>query len=179
MFEIKLLNIMLLLGAIVPYIRISSTTAAPSIYDNFTNLGPLFQLCTTSTWKEFILNNNLPGFKQKKWAWIGLITMKSKIPLKLKTLNLQWYGNKINELQASLYQKKEKDSVLIPIQKNLICDGIWNTKKQELSFNVDQKVVSINNYYLVLSFSKQEEAALKSGKFTLQDTKSINLSQLE
>lgn len=179
MFEGKLLNILLLLGLVIVYIQLSPNTAAPSIYDNLTNLGPLFQLCTTSTWKEFVLHHDLPEFKQKKWAWIGLITMKSKIPLKLKTLNLQWYGRKINELQASLYQKKEMDSTLIPIQQNLVCDGTWNTKKQELTFNIDQKVVSINNYYLVLSFSKHEENAIKSGKFTLQNNKSINLSQLE
>ena len=179
MFEVKLFNIMVMLGLVLAYIQISADNTPSSIYENITNLGPLFQLCTTSTWKEFALNSNLPEFKQKKWAWIGLITMKSKIPLKLKTLNLQWYGKKIDELQASLYQKKEMDSTLIPIQQNLVCDGTWNTKKQELTFNVDQKVVSINNYYLVLSFSKHEENALKSGKFTLQNKKSINLSQLE
>lgn len=179
MFDAKLLNVMLLLGLVLVYIQISADNSPNSIYENITNLSPLFQLCTTSTWKEFELNNNLPEFKQKKWAWIGLITMKSKIPLKLKTLNLQWYGRKINKLQASLYQKKEKDSTLIPIQQNLVCDGIWDSKKQELTFHVNQKVVSINNYYLVLSFSKNEETALKLGRFTLQNHKSIKLSQLE
>lgn len=179
MFTVKLFNTLLFICLIIIYTQLSGDTSTPSIYDNLTNFGPLFQLCTTSTWKEFVLNDDLPEFKQKKWAWIGLITMKSKIPLRLKTLNLQWYGNKIDELQASLYQKKEKDPLLIPIQQNLVCDGTWDTKKQELSFNVDQKVVSINNYYLVLSFSKKEELALKSGKFTLPNQKSINLSQLE
>ncbi len=179
MFELKLLNILLLLGLIIIYAQLSPNATTSSIYDNLTNLGPLFQLCTTSTWKEFVLNSDLPEFKQKKWAWIGLITMKSKIPLKLKTLNLKWYGRKIKELEASLYQKREKEPTLIPIQKNLVCDGTWNATKQELTFNVDQKVVSINNYYLVLSFSKREEASLKSGKFTLPNKRSINLSQLE
>jgi len=179
MLEFKILKLAMLVASIIPFIKITSTPSVSSIYEDLTNFGPLFQLCTTNTWKEFILNGDLPEFKQKKWAWIGLITMKSKIPLKLKTLNLQWYGKKLDDLHASLYQKKEKDPTLIPIQQNLVCDGVWNTKKQELTFDIDQKIVSINNYYLVLSFSKREEDALKSGKFTFPDKKSISLTQLE
>jgi hypothetical protein len=179
LFEVKLVKLILTLLALIPCFKILSNSAASSIYDNIANFGPLFQLCTTSTWKEFILNRDLPDFKRKKWAWIGMITLKSKIPLKLKTLNLQWYGKKIEDLQASLYQKREMDPSLIPIQQNLVCDGTWNSKKQELSFNINQKVVSINNYYLVLSFSKQAEEAIKAGKFTLQNNKSVQLSQME
>ena len=121
-FEVKLFKLTVILIALIPCFKILSSSGVSSIYNNITSFGPLFQLCTTSTWKEFILNSDLPESKQKKWAWIGMIIMKSKIPLKLKTLNLHWYGKNIQDLQASLYQKKEKDPSLIPIQQNLVCD---------------------------------------------------------
>jgi hypothetical protein len=138
----------------------------------------LFCLCSTTTWLEFKLNQNVPLVHEKKWAWIGSITLKSKIPLKLEKLNLQWFGEKIKDLQASLYCKKEKAPALIPIEKNLVCDGVWSTQNQELTFNINQKIVSVNNYYLLLSFPNAEEHSIKSGFFALHDKKAIQLTKL-
>lgn len=179
LFDVKILKFILMLSSIFFNSKIFTASLKSLPGNNFTNFGPLFQLCTTSTWKEFLSNNDINESKEKKWAWVGLITMKSKIPLKLKTLNLHWLGKKIDSLQASLYQKKETDPQLIPIQQNLVCDGIWDSVRQELSFQIDQKVVSVNNYYLLLSFPRQEERALKTGQFTLQNKKSIHLTQME
>ncbi len=177
--HVKILKYMLLFGFVFSNYEIFASPLNSLPCGDLVNFGPLFQLCTTSTWKEFLSNEEVSEIKQKKWAWVGLITMKSKIPLKLKTLNLHWLGKKIDSLQASLYQKKETDPQLIPIQQNLVCDGIWDSTKQELSFNVDQKVVAINSYYLVLSFPKQEEKAIKTGQFSFQNKKSIQLTQMD
>lgn len=181
-FDVRLLKYIFVLIAIFFNHKIftsPSIISSDSIYKNLTNFGPLFQLCTTSTWKEFLSNSEVSESSEKKWAWVGLITMKSKIPLKLKTLNLHWFGKKIDSLQASLYQKKETDPQLIPIQQNLVCDGFWDSSKQELSFKIDQKVVSVNNYYLFLSFPKHEEKVIKTGTFSLQNKKSIQLTKMD
>lgn len=146
-------------------------------FDDKIQIDDMFYLCSTTTWLEFKLNQTLPHINEKKWAWTGSITLKSKIPLKLEKLNLHWFGSKIKDLQASLYCKKETVNELIPIEKNLICDGIWNAQNQELTFNINQKIVAINNYYLLLSFPNVEEKAIKSGFFALPDKKAIQLTK--
>jgi hypothetical protein len=177
--NVKILKYILILSSVFCIYEIFTAPINSLPCGDLVNFGPLFQLCTTSTWKEFLSNDAVSEINQKKWAWVGLITMKSKIPLKLKTLNLHWLGKKIDSLQASLYQKKETDPQLIPIQHNLVCDGTWDSIKQELSFNVDQKVVAINSYYLVLSFPKQEEKTIKTGQFSFQNKKSIHLTKMD
>ena len=158
---------------------IRADSSISNTFDDKIQLDDMFYLCSTTTWLEFKLNQSLPLVHEKKWAWIGSITLKSKIPLKLEKLNLQWFGNNIKNLQASLYCKKEKATELIPIEKNLVCDGIWNSQNQELTFNVNQKIVSVNNYYLFLSFPNNEEKSIKSGFFALPDKKAIQLTKLD
>lgn len=180
-----LINLKIMLICVLVVFDISMVTKAISkqatnlTLDTKLDLDDMFYLCSTTTWLEFKLNQSVPLISAKKWAWIGSITLKSKIPLKLEKLNLQWFGKKISSLQASLYQKKETDPELIPIEKNLVCDGSWNNQSQELSFNINQKVVSVNNYYLLLSFPSSEEKAIKSGYFTLPDKKALHLTKLD
>lgn len=176
-----ILNIKIILTCLIVLLNIG-LRANSSIKNSFNEkikIDDMFYLCSTTTWFEFKLNQNLPLIHEKKWAWIGSITLKSKIPLKLEKLNLQWFGKKIKDLQASLYCKKEKAPELIPIEKNLVCDGIWNTQSQELTFNINQKIVSVNNYYLLLSFPNSEEKSVKSGFFALPDKKAIQLTKLD
>lgn len=180
-----LINLNLVLACILVLFNINRLASAnynsnsKLTLDTQIELDDMFYLCSTTTWLEFKLNQSITPVHEKKWAWIGSITLKSKIPLKLEKLNLQWFGKKISNLQASLYQKKETDPTLIPIEKNLVCDGIWNKQAQELSFNINQKVVSINNYYLLLSFPSSEEKTIKSGYFTLPDKKAMHLTKLD
>ena len=128
-----------------------------------------FTLKTTKTWKEFPLK--LPSNKkiQDKWVMVGAITLKRTVIIKLSNLKAKWSGSKINQLCASLYTKKESIANIIPIEDNLICDGTWNNKKQEFTFNINKKIAGIDTYYLVLSFPKNAESKLKKGNFLISN----------
>ena len=130
-----------------------------------------FSLHSTATWREYSLKSPKIHFLKEKWAWAYSLVLKSKNPVKLTTITLQWKGNYIEQLSASLYVKKERDRVVIPIQKNLVCDGIWEQKKQQLSFNINDKIIAVNKYHLLLSFPKNTEKILKKGIFVIAGTK--------
>jgi len=106
-------------------------------YQNLDN----FSLNTTNTWCEFDLNHE--ALEEHTCAWIGSITFKSKNAFKLKRLNLKWTGKYINtnNISASLYQKKDRDNLLLPIEKNHISDGIWDKNKQQIIFDLNEKLV--------------------------------------
>jgi len=138
------------------------------------------QLCSlsiTNTWREFQLKATNP-YLQEKWAWMWSLTLKSKKALNLRQLNLQWRGEKIDTIFASLYQKREKDLQLIPIEQNLVCDGMWDQKKQQLTFNLNEKIVATNKYYLVLSFAETLEPKIKKGTFTIPKNNSLKITRL-
>lgn len=140
-----------------------------------THVPEAFSFSSTATWKEYVLTAPHITFDKEKWAWTNSFTIKSKKPLKLTNIVLQWRGEKIPQLFASLYQKKERENSVIPIQKNLVCDGIWDNKKQQLKFSLNEKIVAINKYHLVLSYPKEAEKHLKKGKFIITDTKTKSL----
>jgi len=129
----------------------------------------VFSLFTTPTWREYPLSARKIHFNKEKWAWTSSFVLKSKRPLKFTTLVLEWKGKKIDALAASLYQKKEREE-LLPIQKNLICQGAWNSTKQQLVFTLNEKVVAVNKYHLVVSYPKRLEGQVKQGKFVVKDT---------
>ena len=136
-------------------------------------------LNTTSTWYEFKQNN--PELKKENWAWISFITFKSKQAINLKEINLKWSGKflKTSKISASLYQKKETtNNILIPIQKNLVCDGKWDKKNQQIIFKLNEKLVAVNKYYLVLSFPEKIKFYLKNGNFVLPDNDSLKLERI-
>lgn len=139
-----------------------------------------FCLHTTSTWYEFRQNYN-DDFKKEIWAWISFITFKSKEAINLKELKLMWDGEKIKtqKISASLYQKKEtSEEILKPIQENLICDGKWDKENQQIYFNLDEKLIATNKYYLVLNFPKKISSLLKNGKFILKDSNSLTIKRI-
>lgn len=138
----------------------------------------MFSLSTTLTWQEFEPRQQIISLKKNKLAWTALITIRSKNAMRLQELNLQWYGESIDKVHASLYRKGRTNQELIPIQEYLICDGIWNTKKQQIMFILDEKVVAINQYYLVLSFPNQAVKKLKHGHFTLTKTNPLKMVSL-
>src|SRR5579872_6245716 len=96
-----------------------------------------------------------------KWVLVGSITFKKrcKDPIFLETINLRWNGEPIPNLVASLYKKTfSKD--FLPIEKNLICDSVWNTTKQMLVFNFNEKetLAPTTTFYLVLTIPQSVEA---------------------
>lgn len=147
-------------------------TPGPRAHQNYNP--NIFSLHTTPTWKEYSTPQRTISFGKEKWAWKSSFTLKSKKPMKLTTLVLAWQGKPLTTLAASLYQKKE-NAALIPIQKNLIGEGTWDKHKQQLLFTLNEKVVAVNKYHLVISYPKQLESLVKSGKFIIKNT---NLSQL-
>ena len=130
---------------------------------------------TTNTWYEFAQNTQ--DLNQPDWAWIGLITFKAKNILKLKKIELKWSGKHIdtNNISASLYQKKELIDKLLPVEENLVCDGTWNKKNQQITFWLDEKLIAVKKYYLLLSFPKECKNKLRSGQFTISDDNSLKL----
>lgn len=129
-----------------------------------------YTFSTTSTWCEFPFNNKLIKTQNEKLALIELITLRNKQPLRLKNLKLKWNGEPIDNIFASLYKKKESKDQLIPIEENLICDGVWNPKAQQLIFKINKKIISLNKFYLVLRFPNAIEDKLKKGSFIPSDS---------
>lgn len=123
-----------------------------------------FSHTQTSTWKEFIDSKDSA---KKKWVLVSNITLKSKKAVKVKSLTLKWCGKKIPNLFASLFKKYKHNNNIIPIERNVISDGTWDNEKQQVIFPLDAKVIATQRYYLVLSYAKGLEEALKKGHFTL------------
>jgi len=107
-----------------------------------------------------------------KWVLVGSITFKkkSKDPIFIETISLHWNGENIPNLVASLYKKNfAKD--FLPIEKNLVCDGIWNKTKQTLIFNFDEKetLAPTSTFYIVLTIPDSLEDILTTGTFLLEE----------
>ena len=127
-----------------------------------------FSLSTTTTWYEYTLSNTSSySLNKDKLALTEQITLRNKQPILLKKLKLKWNGEKINGIYASLYTKKEYQDELVPIEENLLCDGFWNQGKQQIIFDINKKLVSLNKFYLVLRFPDQIEEKLKNGNFSI------------
>jgi len=107
-----------------------------------------------------------------EWILVGSITFKkkSKHYMSIDSINLRWNGKPIDNLIASLY-KKLPNKEFLPIEDNLICDGLWNKKKQTLVLNFDEKesLGPLTKFYLVLTIPEELEPILKQGSFHLEE----------
>ncbi len=108
-----------------------------------------------------------------KWILAGSITFKkrSKDPVFIETINLHWDGETLDNLIASLYRKNFEKDLFLPIEENLVCDGVWNKCKQTLILNFDEKesLAPTTTYYLVLTVPDDVEPVLKKGSFSLEE----------
>lgn len=131
-----------------------------------------FDILLKSKWRNLDQNNHSIIDFGGKWVLVGSITFKkkSKEPLFIDTLNLTWNGKHIDHLVASLY-KKNLSRDFLPIEDNLVCDGIWNKTKQTLMFNFDEKETlnPTTTFYLVLTIPNDLEPILKNGAFVLEE----------
>jgi len=134
------------------------------------SLPPQEKLCLSylpkNEW-EALETNDHGQLHEKKWAWTSDIVLKSPLAINGTSFILRWHGRKIPNLFASLFKKKSSDQSIIPIEQNLIGDGHWNSKKQEIMFTLNSKIVATNRYHLVLNFSPSLEKQLRSGHFSL------------
>lgn len=132
-----------------------------------------FNVILTPQWQD--LESNAENAKQfgGKWILAGNITFKKKAKdtVHLNRIYLQWEGSPIDNLVASLY-KCEPDKEFLPIQENLICDGLWNKAQQTLMLNFDKKETLgfTNIFNLVLTVPENLEHTLKRGSFDLMPT---------
>lgn len=132
-----------------------------------------YSLNTTSTWREYGQHFPSLRFCKDRWAWICSLALRSKQPVKLTYLVLRWVGDRLDSLSASLYQKKEFEEAVVPIEKNLISEGNWDPQAQSMSFVLNEKIIAVNKYHLFISFSKTMEEKLRSGKFIVSQVTSF------
>ncbi|HSC24746.1 MAG TPA: hypothetical protein VLB80_00815 [Candidatus Babeliales bacterium] len=108
-----------------------------------------------------------------KWILAGSITFKKrcKNSICIETICLQWNGECLDNLIASLYKKNLDKDVFLPIEENLICDGTWNKDKQTLvlNFNEKENLAPTTVFYLVLTVPQSIETLLKKGSFFLEE----------
>lgn len=108
-----------------------------------------------------------------KWILVGHITFKKRCNdiVCMETIRLHWNGSIIDNLNGSLYKQTSYKEAFLPIEENLVCDGVWNKKTQTLIFNFDReaKLGATNIFYLVLTLSTDLESILKNGYFCLDN----------
>jgi len=132
-----------------------------------------FNVILTAHWQDLESNAQKAEQFGGKWILAGSITFKKKAKdtVHLNRIYLQWEGESIENLVASLY-KTETDKPFLPIQENLICDGLWNKAQQTLMLNFDKKETLgfTNTFNLVLTVPEKLEDTLKKGSFDLLPT---------
>ncbi len=161
------------------YVGITAAINIPAKAQEFDKYPGLFSLSASTTWRDYTLAPSINHFNPNRWVWTGMITLKSTQPVNLQELQLKWLGEEIATLQASLYKKKESEYQLIPIQENLVCDGQWNAKTQNLTFFVDKKIVAVNKYYLVLNFAEKDVQKIKHGSFVIPQNNPMKITYLD
>lgn len=121
-------------------------------------------------WQELAKNSKECKLFGDEWVLIGNITFKkrSREGMSLSTLHLQWHGDPLENMLASLYKKNpEKD--FMPIEENLVSDSCWNKKEQKLILNFKKKETLgvLNIFCLVLTIPQDTKDAVQTGYFTV------------
>ncbi len=119
-------------------------------------------------------NTKKEVFGGQQWVHIGCLTFRKNVnkKIKLTQINLCWHGDKIEQLNGSLY-KKAPHQKFIPIEDNLLCDSTWDNGNQHLMLdfsNRKQTLGPVNTFYLVLTVPDHLESTLKKGHFSLTKT---------
>ena len=131
-----------------------------------------FNVTLHPEWENLDRNNNSTEEFGGKWMLAGSITFQKKIkdPVYIKQIIMRWTGDTIDNLIASLY-KKDLDKGFLPIEDNLMCDGVWNKTKQTLVLNFEEKETlgPVTIFYLVLTVPESLEPLLKTGSFCIDE----------
>jgi hypothetical protein len=139
-----------------------------TIITQATITGDMFQVVLEPQWQN--LDNDINRQHDGAWILIGNITFtkKAKDPVSLDRIVLSWQGNTIDQLYGSLF-KQDAHNTFLPIEDNVICDGEWSKKRQQLTLKFDQqhKLGHINTFYLVVAIPTQLEPVLKEGNFSV------------
>lgn len=140
---------------------------------NHTNFCNDFSISLEPTWQDLESNpDNINKFGGK-WILVGSITFKkrAKDSINLEKIYLKWNGPLLDNAIASLYRGRP-DKSFLPIQDNVIADGIWNKTKQRLLFDFqeDETLGAVTIFYLVLTIPPCCEALFQQGHFSLEKT---------
>ncbi len=132
-----------------------------------------FAISLEPTWQDLETNpNNIQKFGGK-WILAGSITFKkrAKDSVNLEKMYLKWNGPELENTIASLYRGRP-DKNFLPIEDNVIADGIWNKAKQRLLFDFleDETLGAITIFYLVLTVPPSCEQLFQQGHFSLEKT---------
>lgn len=132
-----------------------------------------FSISLEPMWKDLETNpNNIAKFGGK-WILAGSITFKkrAKDNVNLEKIYLKWNGPALENTMASLYRGRP-DKDFLPIEDNVVADGIWNKKKQRLLFDFleNETLSAITIFYLVLTVPPCCETLFKQGNFSLEKT---------
>jgi hypothetical protein len=131
-----------------------------------------FDIIVKSKWRNLDNNNEKIVDFGGKWVLVGSITFKKRVkePIAIDTITLRWNGEPITNLIASLY-KKNFSKNFIPIEENLVCDGLWNKTKQSIIFNFDEKetLAPTTTFYVVLTIPDDLEDILKKGTLCIEE----------
>jgi hypothetical protein len=106
-----------------------------------------------------------------KWILASTITFKknSRQQVSLNRLDFHWQGKPLSTLIGSLY-KKTHDHEFLPLEENLIGDGIWKSSAQTLIFNFNKSLNLnvVNTFYLVLTVPENQEKTITHGSFIIE-----------
>jgi hypothetical protein len=103
------------------------------------------------------------------WICAGTMTIKKRVneTLSLTQAAFRWHGPQLSTLRASLYRKNSEP--FLPLEENVVSDGVWHPKTQQLSFQFGKKQIldPITTFYVVLTVPSPLEYTLKKGSFEL------------
>ena len=96
---------------------------------------------------------------------------RSNERITLNQLTLQWNGEPLEVMQASLFKKITKHA-FIPLDEALVADGAWNKTEQKLTFffNEQEHIQPTTVFYLVFTVDDNLEEFLKRGTFSIVNT---------
>lgn len=123
-------------------------------------------LITTQTWRDY---GGYKNYTNKQSAAAFLITFRSKNSLRLKNLEVLWSGPRLERLSATLYKKHKETTNMIPIQENFVADGVWNVPEQKILFQLNEKIVAISTFFLVINFPAESKELMQAGHFSLNN----------
>jgi hypothetical protein len=153
------------ISAMLIFMSLSSAVIADSLED--------FNVILAPQWHDLEYSQEKAKQFGGKWILAGSITFKKKAKdtVHLSRIYLQWEGLPIENLVASLY-KTDSDKPFLPIQENLVCDGVWNKAQQTLMLNFEKKETLgfTNIFNVVLTVPDELEPTLKNGSFNVLPT---------
>ncbi len=129
-------------------------------------------ITTYDAWKKFDFPNNT----EKLSALIGTVRIRTSKPIQPGPLSFmintpdpdhvlpKGTGATIFIKGKNLFTKR-KEERLIPLQKQFIAQGVVNRSEKKITFMIPQKIVSLVEFYVIMSFPKKYERDVE--KYTI------------